>query len=297
MKLDRKMTGYVLELFPEMKKNIEEDNCLYTLMLKAVYGCVQASALWYALIRRTLEEGGYEISETDRCVFHKMSSRRRIYLLLLHVDDILANVDREEAMALRARLEKAFGMIQFEEGGRLSYLGMQLELREEGTICYMSFDAEQLLEGKNFKEAPSPSTKKTFEVDEDSPLLGDEEKKYFHSTVAKLLFMAKWARPDLLTVVSFLCTRVQGATQQDMGKLEHVLGYVEAMQEQVMVLRAQTTQNIRAYVDAAFALHSDSKSHTGVMVYVGETLVYVSSKKAKMHEQESDGSGVNRSYQ
>jgi hypothetical protein len=48
-----------------------------------------------------------------------------------------------------------------------------------------------------------------------------------------------------------------------------------------MILCRQTTQNIRAYVDAVFVLHSDSKSHMGVMVYVGETLVYVSSKKQK----------------
>ena len=93
--------------------------------------------------------------------------------------------------------------------------------------------------------------------------------------------MAKQARPDLLTVVSFLGTRVKGATQQDMGKLECVLGYVKVTQDHAMVLCAQTTQNIRAYVDAAFALHSDSKSHTGVMVYMGETLVCVSSKKQK----------------
>jgi hypothetical protein len=281
MNLDRKMTKYTIEMFPDLVKYVEDDDCLYTLMLKAIYGCVQASALWYALIRRTLEGGGYEVSETDRCVFQKLSKKNRIYLLLLHVDDILASVDREEAMALKARLEKAFGTIQFEEGSRLSYLGMQLELREEGTLVDMSFYAKQLVEGKELKEASSPSTRKKFEVDEGSPLVGDEEKKYFHSTVAKLLFMAKRARPDILTVVSFLCTRVQGATQQDMEKLCHVLGYVKATQSQVMLLCAQTTQNIRAYVDAAFALHSDSKSHTGVMVYVGETLVYVSSKNQK----------------
>ena len=281
MKLDKRMTTYVIGMLPELKEYVEGDGCLYTLMLKAIYGCVQASALWYALIRRTLEEGGYEVSETDRCVFRKIGRRNRIYLLLLHVDDILANVDREEAMILKRRLENAFGTIQFEEGGKLSYLGMQLELKEEGTVVDMSFYAKQLLDGRDLKEVPSPSTKKTFEVDEDSPLLDEEQKKYFHSTVAKLLFMAKRARPDLLTVVSFLCTRVQGATRQDMGKLERVLGYVKATQNYVMILRAQTTQDIRAYVDAAFALHSDSKSHTGVMVYVGETLVYVSSKKQK----------------
>jgi len=109
MKLDRRMTKYVIEMFPELKKYVEEDDCLYTLMLKAIYGCVQASALWCALICRTLEEGGYEVSETDRCVFRKMSKKNRIYLLLLHIDDILANVDREEAMALKARLKGLLG--------------------------------------------------------------------------------------------------------------------------------------------------------------------------------------------
>jgi predicted nucleic acid-binding Zn finger protein len=99
--------------------------------------------------------------------------------------------------------------------------------------------------------------------------------------VAKLLFMAKRARPDLLTVVSFLCMRVQGATQQDLSKLERILGYMKATQDHVLVLHAQTMQNVRAYIYVAFALYSDSKSHTRVMVYIGETMVYVLSKKQK----------------
>jgi len=71
--------------------------------------------------------------------------------------------------------------------------------------------------------------------------------------VAKLLFMAKRARPDLLTVVSFLCMRVQGATQQDLSKLERILGYMKATQDHVLVLHAQTMQNVRAYIYVAFA--------------------------------------------
>jgi len=34
-------------------------------------------------------------------------------------------------------------------------------------------------------------------------------------------------------------------------------------------------------VDAAFAIHSDSKSHTGVAVFVGGALVYAASRKQK----------------
>ena len=38
---------------------------------------------------------------------------------------------------------------------------------------------------------------------------------------------------------------------------------------------------VQAYVDAAYALHQDSKSHSGVVIFIGETLVYVSSRKQK----------------
>ncbi len=38
---------------------------------------------------------------------------------------------------------------------------------------------------------------------------------------------------------------------------------------------------VRAYVDAAYALHSDSKLHTGVIIFVGQTIAFISSKKQK----------------
>jgi hypothetical protein len=49
-----------------------------------------------------------------------------------------------------------------------------------------------------------------------------------------------------------------------------------------LLLRATVANsNVVAYIDAAYALHGDSKSHTGVVIYVGNTLVYVSSRKQK----------------
>jgi hypothetical protein len=38
---------------------------------------------------------------------------------------------------------------------------------------------------------------------------------------------------------------------------------------------------VTAYIDAAYAVHGDSKSHSGVVIYVGDTLACVSSKKQK----------------
>jgi hypothetical protein len=206
MRIDPKITKYAVELIPELKKMVEADGCLYTVMLKAMYRCVQASALWYALIQKRLEDFGYTASETDQCVLRK-EKNGRIFILLLYVDDILVVVDEQEAKGLKAMLMKWFGTVQFEEGNDLSYLGMQISIRNSGTIVSMSFYVQQLLEGLSVAVKLSPGTKTTFAVDESSPPLGEGDRKVFHSQTAKVLYLAKRARPDILTVVSFLCTR------------------------------------------------------------------------------------------
>jgi hypothetical protein len=83
-----------------------------------------------------------------------------------------------------------------------------------------------------------------------------------------------------LTVVTYLCTRVQNATIEDEKKLARVLGYLAGTVSRTLLLRATgANSNVVAYIDAAYALHGDTKSHTGVVIYVGNTLVYVSSRK------------------
>jgi hypothetical protein len=54
-----------------------------------------------------------------------------------------------------------------------------------------------------------------------------EEKKLFHSTTAKLLFTANRARPDLVTLVSFLNKRVLHPTVEDAKKLARGIAYLK----------------------------------------------------------------------
>jgi hypothetical protein len=281
MRVDKKISKHVVEEFPELKMHVEEDGCIYMILQKAMYGCVQASALWYKLLRKVLERFEYEASETDQCVFRKKSNDGKIYILLVYVDDVLALVDAVEAKLLKGTLEKHFGTVTFEEGRKLSYLGMQVEVGRNSTTIDMCFYVKKILEDVKALPRESPGTKNMFIVKSKSSLLCEEDRKMFHKKTAQLLYLAKRARPDVLTVVSFLCTRVQSATVEDQRKLMRVLGYITGTVEQVLVLRATGTPQIRAYVDAVNAIHEDSKSHTGVIIYVGRTLVYVSSKKQK----------------
>ena len=46
--------------------------------------------------------------------------------------------------------------------------------------------------------ASSPASNNLFSIDATSALLSDKDKEYFHSTVAKLLYLAKGVGPDIL---------------------------------------------------------------------------------------------------
>jgi hypothetical protein len=78
MRVDKKISKHVVEEFPELKVYVEDDGCIYTVIKKAMYGCVQASLLWYKLLRKVLEGIGYEASETDSCVSSEESPTRCI---------------------------------------------------------------------------------------------------------------------------------------------------------------------------------------------------------------------------
>ena len=133
---------------------------------------------------------------------------------------------------------------------------------------------------QNLEETSVPGNKNIFVVDNKSELLSETERKWFHTLVAKLLFLSKRARPEISTSYGFLCTRVTKSTLEDKRKLLRLLGFLKRTKDRVLKLRPKHLQLI-AYIDAAFASHFDSKSHTGVALFLGGALIFIASRKQK----------------
>ena len=120
--------------------------------------------------------------------------------------------------------------------------------------------------------ARTPATDGLFEVRPDSQAVMESERKEFHSTVAKMLYLAKRARPDCLMPVAYLATRVTKCTKDDQVKLTRLMRYVRETRERGIVLRAgKGGIEVRVFIDAAYASHADGKSHTGSCVVIGDT--------------------------
>ena len=71
------------------------------------------------------------------------------------------------------------------------------------------------------------------------------------------------------------------ATKQDQSKLERLLGFLRNTKTKKLYLRGMSNRQLMAFIDAAFALHFDSKSHTGVLFVIGGVVIYVASRKQK----------------
>ena len=114
-----------------------------------------------------------------------------------------------------------------------------------------------------------------------------KEAKKFHTVVAKLLYLAKRTRIDILLAIAYLCTRVKSPTTGDLTKLGRVLKYLNGTAEQVLVLRPSTELKLEGYIDASFGCHPDGKSHTGLVVTLGGCTVLCMSSKQKLVTRDS----------
>jgi hypothetical protein len=130
--------------------------------------------------------------------------------------------------------------------------------------------------------AATPANNNLFNIAADAELLGEVRRKKFHSFVAKALYLGKRIRPDILVAVSFLCTRVTKATEEDEQKLNRLIQYVNATIDQPLILGASDQVLVLAYVDASYGVHEDGKSHTGAVITLGAGAIYARSSKQQI---------------
>ena len=118
-----------------------------------------------------------------------------------------------------------------------------------------------------------PWTNKLFTVDPKSRKLANERARTFHTFVMKGMFLCKRARQDIQPGIAYLVTPTTEPNENDWAKLIKLMIFLKATQNEVASMSADDTQSIRWYVDAAFAVHKDFKSHTaGATLILGKVL-------------------------
>ena len=279
------------ELNDEYIKYKCDDGSLVLKLKRALYGCVESARLWYETLSVQLNDLGFVMNPYDACVFNRIENDGTQTSLVVHVDDMFVSASSELHIdSLIKELDSLFDSVSCERGRVLNYLGMVFDFSDEGKVrVSMNKYIDELLE--EYKDvtgtAKTPAGEDLFTIDESATLLGDKDKEYFHSLVAKLLYASKRTRPDILTPVSFLCTRVKSPTTQDILKVHRVIKYLRYTRLLVLTLDLRKSMDIMAFIDASFGVHRDMKSHTGVCIIIGQGIIYGRSTKQKMNSKSS----------
>jgi hypothetical protein len=136
--------------------------------------------------------------------------------------------------------------------------------------------------------APTPAANNLFTVrDVDSLRLNKELADEFHTLTAKLLFLSMRARPDILTAVSFLCTRVSKPNVDDRHKLRRVMQYLRSTPDLHLTLECENLASLHWFVDASYAVHPDMRSHTGGVLIMRKVAVVSGSTKQRINTKSS----------
>ena len=131
-----------------------------------------------------------------------------------------------------------------------------------------------------------------FKVDGDATKLDQAKAKAFHNLTAKMIYVAKRARPDISLAVAFLTTRVKGPNIDDWRKLRHVIEYLRVTRDLPLILGADGSGVLSWYVDASFAVHPDMRGHTGGAMTMGRGYPLDTSTKHKLNSRNSTESEI-----
>jgi hypothetical protein len=173
-------------------------------------------------------------------------------------------------------------------GKVLNYIGMTFNYEKLGKvkITMEGFIRDLLDTCKDIIGVSSfPGDHKLYQTTDEvkNPLLPDNLREFFHSVVAKLLYLSKRTRPDILTEVAFLTKRVLAPQSDDLYKLERTIKYIRGTLNLPLILEMNDPVHVTSYIDASYSVHTDKRSHTGCVITLGKGAIYCKSSTQKLN--------------
>ena len=198
IRVNPKVAKHWLDRFPERKKWLEPDGCLYFELESYVYGLHEASHEFNSLLDQQLKKIGFVASKVDECLYVKKVKEGRI-ILSVHVDDMLLTAPNKKWQQwFEQAMGKYFTLVA--QHNQVSYLGMMIKKDKKGNVTVNQHGFLDNILKKygcdDLRKAPTtPADDKLMTSDPDSP---PADKSKYLSLVMTLMYLARFTRPDIL---------------------------------------------------------------------------------------------------
>ena len=171
---------------------------------KSIYGLKQSPRCWNERFCEHLKSLGFKESEADPCVFIRESSKKKLEVIAMYVDDLLIIKTMEQIKQMKRSLSDTFKMKNL---GQLQYcLGVNFNWSTNGvSLCQKQY-LSRILERYGMSEANTVSTP----MDPNIKLIKDDKysKKVdpvqYQSMVGSLLHAARATHPNIAHAVGIV---------------------------------------------------------------------------------------------
>lgn len=295
MKLDKFLTSVLVKLDNSFQQYVRHDGTCVVRLKKALYGCIQSAKAWFDKLTADLKGLGFLPNPTDPCVFNRTEENGQQTTIVAHVDDLMVTGANETTLdSVIQQLDNLYtegdAKITVQRGRRIEYIGMVFVFNSDKTVSITmdGFVCDFLLGVEDIPGTDtSPASKNLFNVRADAAGLDAARRERFHSIMAKILYLAKRVRPDLLVSVAYLVRRVQCCNEDDWDKMCRLVRYIRGSRTLGIRLAGDGQLSITAYIDASYGVHHDMKSHTGAMITLGRGPVYSKSTVQRLNTTSS----------
>lgn len=252
---------------------------------RAIYGLKKAPRYWYNTFNEFLMKKGFVRSKTDLCLYSRVSSGEKTYLIV-YVDDILiTGSDPGCIVKLKEEMSECFKTKDL--GLASHYLGLKIDHRVDQISLNQTAYLTEVL--RKFNMLDCHSVKTPLESNFDVKVLSREEsespeiEKRCRKAIGCIMYAMLGTRPDLCIVMSIL-SRFQSCASEELWKcLKRVMRYVKGTLDLNLVYRksGSSSKVLQAYVDADWGGDTLSrKSTSGYLIQLfGNTVLWCSKKQ------------------
>jgi hypothetical protein len=99
---------------------------LYLKLLKALYGCVKSSLLWYELFSSKLRGMGFELNQYNTCIANETINDNQCTIAWYVDNTKISHTDEKVVSQVVERIERKFGKMTVTRGKKHVFLGMNM---------------------------------------------------------------------------------------------------------------------------------------------------------------------------
>lgn len=254
---------------------VDEKNSNKVLKLrKALYGLRQAPRAWNAKLDQTLTKLGFERCPLEHALYRK-GDAENFLLVGVYVDDLIITGRLSEDIQLfKDQMGRMFLMSDL---GLLSYyLGMEVQQKDEQITVRQSSYAQKILEmagmeGCNPCHTPMENRLKLSKSQAGDPV----DATRYMSIIGSLRYLVN-SRPDIANAVGIVSRFMEAPGSHHWAAVKQILRYVRGTSGYGCCYKRSTmTPELVGYSD-------DRKSTTGVVFFLGDSVVTWASQKQKI---------------